>query len=135
MGIGFVLLAWAIVGAVFAALAALVLRLATAYFTRGSQRNRKRLFLAVSLFPSLCLAWMGVVFAFQAFINERFLHQDAGLGDAWRCPLPNGYALLMIDTTEQGFVYNLKTQPGSAVASKTTQSQGSKFSSFLGDTS
>lgn len=27
------------------------------------------------------------------------------------CPLPNGYALLMIDTTDQGWVYNPKTQP------------------------
>ena len=34
------------------------------------------------------------------------------LGDSWETPLPNGYALMMIDTTDQGTVYNPKTQSG-----------------------
>ena len=58
---------------------------------------------------------MGVVFVFQAIVNETVLHRDAGLGDTWNCPLPNGYALLMIDTTDQGFVYNPQTQPNNVV--------------------
>jgi hypothetical protein len=53
---------------------------------------------------------------FQAVVNETVLHRDAGLGDTWNCPLPNGYALLMIDTTDQGWIYNPKTQPEGAVA-------------------
>jgi len=116
MGIGFVLLIWAVVGVVVAALGAVVLGSTAAYFTRGAQHGRKKLILAASLFPLACLGWMGVVFVSQAIINEAVLHRDAGLGDTWNCPLPNGYALLMIDTTDQGFVYNPKTQPNGGVA-------------------
>ena len=112
MGIGFVLLIWAIVGGVFAANAAFVFGFAAAYLTRGAQRGRKALIIVASLFPLICFGWAGAVFAFQAVINETVLHRDAGLGDTWKCPLPNGYALLMIDTTDQGFVYNPRTQPG-----------------------
>src|ERR1700730_15856649 len=116
MGLGFALLIWAVVGVSAAAVGGLVLGRTAAYFTRGVQHGRKKLILAASLFPLACLGWMGVVFVFQAIVNETVLHRDAGLGDTWNCPLPNGYALLMIDTTDQGFVYNPKTQPNSVVA-------------------
>ncbi len=66
-------------------------------------------------FPSFVLHGLGMVFVFQAVVDETVLHRDAGLGDTWRCPLPNGYALLMIDVTDQGWVYNPKTQPSDAV--------------------
>ena len=115
MGVGFVLLIGAIVGAAIAANAALVFGLTTAYLTRGAQRSRKRLILVASLFPLVCFGWAAAVSAFQAVINETVFHRDAGLGDTWTCPLPNGYALLMIDTTDQGFVYNPRTQPGGGV--------------------
>ena len=115
MGIGFVLLFWAVAGAIAATVGALVLGGATAFITRGAHKGRRRAILAAGLFPFVCLAWAGTVFAFQAVVNETFLHRDAGLGDTWRCPLPNGYALMMIDTTDQGWVYNPKTQPGDAV--------------------
>jgi hypothetical protein len=116
MGIGFVLLIWAVVGIVLAGTGALVLRCTAAYLTRGAQRGRKTLILATSLFPFACLGWAAAVFAFQAIINEAVPHRDAGLGDTWSCPLPNGYALLMIDTTDQGFVYNPKIQLDGGVA-------------------
>lgn len=112
MGIGFVLLIWAVVGVVLAGTGALVLGCAAAYLTRGAEHGRKKLILATSLFPFFCLGWAASVFVFQAVINEIVFHRDAGLGDTWRCPLPNGYALLMIDSTDQGWVYNPKTQPG-----------------------
>ena len=50
---------------------------------------------------------------FQALVNEAVLHRDPGLGDAWHCLLPNGYEILMIDVTDNGWVYNPKTQPAS----------------------
>jgi hypothetical protein len=115
MGIGIVLVFWAVIGTILAGIGALVLGGATAFLTRGAQRSRRRVILAAALFPFVCLAWSGIVFMFQAVINEGLLHRDAGLGDTWRCPLPNGYALLMIDVTDQGWVYNPKTQPGGAV--------------------
>lgn len=48
---------------------------------------------------------------FQAVVNEGFLHRDPGAGDTWHCPLSNGYQLLMLDITDQGIVYNPRTQP------------------------
>jgi hypothetical protein len=116
MGIGFVLLIWAVVGIVVAAIGALVLGNIAAYVTRGAERGRKRLIWAASLFPLACLGWVGAVFVFQTIVNETVFHRDAGLGDTWNCPLPNGYALLMIDTTDQGWVYNPRTQSEGAVA-------------------
>jgi len=118
MGIGFVLLVWAVVGALAAGVGAVVLGSIAAYLTRGSGHGRKRLILVASLFPVMCLVWSGAVFVFQAIVNETVLHRDAGLGDTWNCPLPNGYALLMIDTTDQGWVYNPKTQPEGTVAER-----------------
>jgi len=115
MGIGFVLFIWAAVGIVLSGAGALILGLSAAYLTRGALNGRKRLILTASLFPLACLGWVGAIFIFQAVINETILHRDAGLGDAWECPLPNGYSLLMIDTTDQGWVYNPKTQSGGGV--------------------
>jgi hypothetical protein len=40
-----------------------------------------------------------------------FLHRDVGIGDGFDCPLPNGYALSFIDTTDAGTVYNPKGRP------------------------
>ena len=115
MGIVFVLILWAIVGGALAAAGALAAGCLVAFLTRGALQGRKTLIIAAILFPFLCFAWAGAVFVFQAVVNETILHRDAGLGDSWRCPLPNGYALLMIDTTDQGWVYNPKTQPGDGV--------------------
>jgi hypothetical protein len=115
MGIGMVLIAWAIAGSIFAGLGALVLGSAASFFTRGSCERRRKVIISAILFPFACLAWMGAVFVFQAVVNDSFLHRDLGAGDTWRCPLPDGYALMMIDVTDQGWVYNPKTQPGDDV--------------------
>ena len=62
------------------------------------------------LFRSACLGWAGGVFVFYAVVNEVVFHRDPGIGDAWTCPLPNGYAIEMIDVTDRGSLYNPKTQ-------------------------
>ena len=110
MGIGFVLLIWAVVGTILAFIGALVLASATWLFTRGAARGRRMAIIAAGLFPFACLAWGGSMFFIQAVVNEGLLHRDPGAGDAWHSPLPNGYAILMIDVTDQGWVYNPKTQ-------------------------
>ncbi len=115
MGIGFVLIIWAIVGTILAGLGMLVLGGAAALFTRGVTTGRWKPILVAGLFPFACLAWAGGLFVFQAIINDVVFHRDPGLGDTWYCPLPNGYALMMIDLTDNGWVYNPKTQPGSGV--------------------
>ena len=115
MGVGFVLLLWVVVGTVVAAVGAATLGLATALLTRGVANGRRKVIIAASLFPIVCLGWGGLMFVFQAVVNEGLLHRDLGLGDTWHAPLPNGYQIMMIDVTDQGWVYNPKTQPGSGV--------------------
>jgi hypothetical protein len=114
MGIGMVLFASAVVGTILAGIGGVVFGFATAFATKGVQGRRKAI-LSSALFPFACLAWAAIVFAFQAVINEELLHRDAGAGDAWECPLPNGYAILMIDITDHGWVYNPKTQVAGGV--------------------
>jgi hypothetical protein len=110
MGIGIVLLFWVVIGTILSGIALLIFGGATAFFTRGVTKSRRRAIVLTSLFPFACLAWAGVIFSFQAFVNEGVLHRDPGLGDAWHCPLPNGYEILMIDVTDYGWVYNPRTQ-------------------------
>ena len=115
MGLGILLLLWAVVGIVVAGIGAATLGCAAALLTRGVTNGRRKVILATSLFPFACLGWGGAVFVFQAAVNEGLLHRDLGLGDTWHTPLPNGYQIMMIDVTDQGWVYNPRTQPGSAV--------------------
>ncbi|HXN56655.1 MAG TPA: hypothetical protein VN874_10335 [Myxococcales bacterium] len=94
-----------------APIAMVTVRVAVTFLTRKTTKDPSRVVLAATLFPLLCLCWGGAVFVFQAIVNEVVFHRDPGIGDGWYCPLPNGYALMMIDTTDQGMVYDPRTQP------------------------
>jgi hypothetical protein len=115
MGIGMALVAFAIVGTVLAGITGIVIAFITALITRGAPKRRNAIIAAI-FFPFACLGRCGAIFGFQAIMNEDFFHRDAGLGDAWQCPLPNGYGILMIDTTDYGWAYNPKTQPARGVS-------------------
>lgn len=78
MGIGIVLLFWAVVGTILASIGAAILGSFTARFTNGSPK-RRRAILVTSAFPFLCLGWAGALFIFQAIINETVFHRDPGL--------------------------------------------------------
>jgi hypothetical protein len=133
MGIGIVLLFWAVVGAILACVGALVLGGATYLLTRGAKNQRRRVILSAAVLPFGCLGWAGAVFFFQAVVNEFALHRDVGLGDTWKCPLPDGYALLMIDEMDQGWVYNPKTQPdGLGVSEQEDAVSGVRFLQLSG---
>jgi hypothetical protein len=110
MGVGFVLIFWAIAGIVFASLIGAILAASTARFTRNAKVGRRLTILAAGFLPFGCLAWAGALFIFQAFVNEGLLHRDLGIGDGWHCPVTNGYEIAMIDVTDQGWVYNRATQ-------------------------
>lgn len=110
MGAGGVLLIATAVGLIAAAVAALVLLGATAFLTRRVTQGRRRGILAAAFFPFACVVWADTVAVFQWVVNESFLHRDPGFGDEWLCPLPNGYALMMIDVTDQGWVFHPKAQ-------------------------
>jgi hypothetical protein len=115
MGLGIVLLFWLIIGTVLAAIGSVTLGGLATLFTRGVTKRRRLAILTAISFPWICAGWAGALFVFQALVNEGLLHRDLGLGDGWHAPLTNGYQVLMIDVTDQGWVYNPKTQGGSGV--------------------
>ena len=117
MGLGFVLVIWAVVGIVLACAGTLVMGAAATFLTRKATTDRSLTLLAAVAFPFVCLGWAALLFVFQAFVNGA-MHRDPGLGDTWTCPLPNGYAILMIDSTDHGWIYNPKTQPGDGVSQR-----------------
>jgi len=112
MGILFVLIFYTIALLVAATVGAVVLGIVCYWLTRSAKDGRRRAVVASVLFPFACVAFAGAWFVAYAVINNAVLHRDPGLGDSWETPLPNGYALMMIDTTDQGTVYNPKTQKG-----------------------
>jgi hypothetical protein len=118
MGLGFVLLIWAVIGIIVATVAAAAFAGFTAFVTRGVHKGRNIAIVAAALLPFGCLAWGGFVFAVQALVNDGVLHRDVGLGDASYCPLPNGYRILMIDVSDIGWVYNPTTQPSGGVTER-----------------
>jgi hypothetical protein len=97
MGLGFVLfIFFAFLAAVLAPIGMLASRAAAQFLTRTATQDRHGVILAATLFPLLCLGWGGAVFIAQRIVNEVVFHRDPGIGDGWYCPLPNGYALMMI---------------------------------------
>jgi hypothetical protein len=106
MGIGVVLFVWAVFGFTLATIASFVLRRATAFLTgKAALGPRERVIRIAAWFPFLCLCWGGAVFVFQAYVNDTVFRRDSGLGDLWRCPLPKGYALTMIDEPDYASIY------------------------------
>ena len=109
MGLFFVLILYAVVLSVLAAISAVILGCIAFLLTRR-RAGRRRAVVVCAAFPFACVAFAGAWFFAYAVINYSFFHRDAGLGDGWETPLPNGYALMMIDVTDEGTVYNPKTQ-------------------------
>lgn len=118
MGIVFVLFFYAFVLTIAASVAAAVLVVVVLKLIPQTAILRKRAVVVAALFPFACVAYAGAWFIAYAIINDVCFHCDPGLGDTWLTPLPNGYSLMMIDTTDRGTVYNPKTQPadGSVVS-------------------
>ncbi len=110
-----VLILWGVVRLTGATIGSAILPRFAFYFTQGTVQRSRRLIWAIRLFPFACLGWAGGVFVFYAVVNEMAFHRDPGIGDGWTCPLPNGYAIEMIDVTDRGFVYNPRTQKISGV--------------------
>ena len=105
MGIMVVLIFYAIALTITASVAAIVLGGATSALLKHTVDKRKRAVLASIAFPFLCVAFAGGWFVVYAITNYTVFQRDPGLGDSWETPLPNGYALIMIDTTDLGAVY------------------------------
>lgn len=112
MGIMVVLIVYAVALTIAASVASIVLGGAAYALLRHSTAKRKRAVRASITFPFLCVAFAGGWFAIYAITNYTVFHRDPGLGDGWDTPLPNGYALMMIDTTDQGAVYKPMSKSG-----------------------
>ena len=112
MGIAVVLIFYSVVLMVAASIGAVALGLLSSALTRHAGPKRKRAVILSALFPYACVAFAGAWFIAYWAMNEGVFHRDPMLGDTWETPLPNGYALIMIDTTDEGTVYNPKTRSG-----------------------
>jgi hypothetical protein len=129
MGILLVLIFWGVIGSGAAIGGGLLLRgltnaLTCAYSSPGIEPECKETIRFASCLPLYCLIWVAAVFIFQAVINNTLFQHDIGIGDSWSCPLPNGYAILMIDVTDQGTVFNPKTQGDSSVSDQSDAISG-----------
>lgn len=111
MGIIFVLAFYSVALLTAAAVAAVSMGIGCYLLLKKADPESRKKMIGVSLaFPFACAAFAGLWFVGYAGINTFVFHRDAGIGDSWKTPLPNGYTLLMIDTLDQGIVYNPRTQ-------------------------
>lgn len=109
MGIGLGLISWCVKGTAIATLLAVLAGTLTAIYVPRGRPRRTRLILWACVYPFACFCWLLAVFVFQAYVNESLLYRDPGVGRTWQTPLPNGYALLLIDEHHDGTVFNPAT--------------------------
>jgi hypothetical protein len=104
---GFVIL---LLGAVLICVGVPFLGSASYLLTSGVKNGRRKLVITACLLPIACVGWALSVLWVEGTVNQNFLNRDAGYGDMWACPLPNGYAIEMIDDPDVGVLYNTRTQ-------------------------
>ena len=109
MGIGLAIVSWFFVGTAIASGLAVLAGTLTANLVPRGRVGRTRSILWACVYPFACLVWLLGVFVFQAWVNEALLYRDAGIGETWQTPLPNGYAVLLLDEQHDGTVFNPKT--------------------------
>lgn len=121
MGLLFVLMAYAIVCSIAATVAACVLGFVAWQLIPARAKGRRKAIMASVVFPYGCIVFAGCWFFAYSTINYACFHRDPMLGDDWETPLPNGYSIGMIDTTDEGIVYatragmdNVSIQPTAA---------------------
>jgi 4-amino-4-deoxy-L-arabinose transferase-like glycosyltransferase len=105
MGIGFVLLFYLVVLSIAAGVSSLVLAAATSWYLRTASAGRGRLTTYMAVFPFACVVYAGAWFIAYAAINDIVFHHDPMIGDGWYTDIGNGYAIDMIDVTDQGVVH------------------------------
>jgi hypothetical protein len=98
--------AWIALGTLVAAGVALVLGRTTAFLTRHVREDRREVIRAARWLPFKCLLWIAVVFVSYWAVNIGVRHNTSLRGDTLTCQLPNGYAVAMIDWTDEGWLYD-----------------------------
>lgn len=104
MGIGFVLLFWAILGVICATVAAVFLAGIVYLVSKRQGKVQFRWLLLFAAAPYVFLVYGAVAFVVYAVWCEDVRHVDPGIGDTWYLPVVNGYDLVMIDTPEQAYL-------------------------------
>ncbi|HEY2820596.1 MAG TPA: hypothetical protein VGJ06_06095 [Candidatus Acidoferrum sp.] len=109
MGIGLAIVSWCFKGTIIATLLAVLAGTLTAICIPRGRARRTRHILWACVYPFAVLSWFLAVFVFQAYVNESVLYRDAGIGHTWQTPLPNGYAVLLLDERHDGTVFDPNT--------------------------
>ncbi len=105
MGIGFVLLIWALLLGCAGVPAAVVLGVWSWRAEHRSRPNRGLVRpIAAALLPFILLLYGGVTFIAYGIWCEKVRHVDAGIGDSWMVPVGNDHFLCMIDIPEHGYL-------------------------------
>jgi len=97
MGIGLSLVSWCFKGTILATALAVLAGAVTAIRIPRGRQGRTRVILWTCVYPFAAFAWFLAVFVFQAYVNEALLYRDPWIGHTEQTPLPNGYAVLLID--------------------------------------
>jgi hypothetical protein len=109
MGIGLAIVSWCAKGTILALVLAVLAGTLTAIRIPRGRPGRTRLILWTCVYPFALFAWFLGVFVFQAYVNEAMLYRDPWIGGTMQTPLPNGYAVLLIDEDHDGTVFNPAT--------------------------
>jgi hypothetical protein len=109
MGIGLAIVSWSVKGTILALAFAVLAGAVTAVRVPRGRPGRTRVILWTCVYPFAALAWFLSVFVFQAYVNEALLYRDPWIGHTQQTPLPNGYAVLLIDEDHDGTVFNPAT--------------------------
>jgi hypothetical protein len=105
MGIGFVLLVWAVVLGCAAVPFSVGLAIWRWRTQRCSRPNTSLLRpIAAALLPFILLTYGGLAFIAYATWCETKRHVDAGIGDSWMVPVANNHFFCMIDVPEHGYL-------------------------------
>jgi hypothetical protein len=105
VGIAVVLILYFIVLSISATICGVILVVATRWYLRTIRVGRGRVTTFAALLPFACVVYAGVWFIAYAVINDVVFHHDPMLGDGWYTDIGNGYAIDMIDVTDQGNVH------------------------------
>lgn len=105
MGIGVVLLIWAVIFGGVAVVSAVVLGLWSLRSHRAVV-GRREVFKAVAAaaLPLLMFGYAGATFAAYAIWCETIRGVDPGIGDGWQVPVGNDHYFCMIDVPEEGYL-------------------------------
>ena len=104
MGIAFVLILYAVALSALAGVASVLLGFGVRLYLRKVAHPKRLITTFAFTLPFLCVVYAGLWFVTYYAINDLVFHHDPGLGDGWYTNIGNGYAIDMIDVTDQGII-------------------------------